>query len=291
MLLPGYASFLEPDSNLPADAAGHLGRRHPLSNYTRLCTSCGLILCSLNLPSRPCPSCLASPLLSSQQLLAHKTSQLKRREALIAEGKERYTLATQVEQEEQKRMMFPSLNIAERAGGISEIQRRIDNAYTDNDRRVLTLDLKTKKVMTQTMRKKDSSMPKSKVENLEAELGLDVEPGWIDPTDDGYVNQVRDGKAPPVAPSPAAEIIHYVSKDQGEDSPPEQDDEAADEADQEGHDRPSGPSEVSAAPASRNTETKSSKGQQSKGKGKAVSNADKKDKGKGKERQKVPGQM
>ncbi|KAF8633205.1 hypothetical protein AX15_001473 [Amanita polypyramis BW_CC] len=37
-----------------------LARDHPLSTYVRICTSCGLILCSLNLPQYACPFCGAA---------------------------------------------------------------------------------------------------------------------------------------------------------------------------------------------------------------------------------------
>ncbi|KAF9529521.1 hypothetical protein CPB83DRAFT_852265 [Crepidotus variabilis] len=40
-----------------------LARTHPLSSYTPLCYSCGLILCDVNLPQFACPDC-ASALLS-----------------------------------------------------------------------------------------------------------------------------------------------------------------------------------------------------------------------------------
>ena len=39
-------------------------RTHPPSEYTPLCNSCGLILCTLHAPHRPCPHCIA-PLLDA----------------------------------------------------------------------------------------------------------------------------------------------------------------------------------------------------------------------------------
>ncbi|KAI9433501.1 hypothetical protein H4582DRAFT_2060913 [Lactarius indigo] len=39
-------------------------RTHALSEYTPLCTACGLVLCALHPPHRPCPHC-AAPLLDS----------------------------------------------------------------------------------------------------------------------------------------------------------------------------------------------------------------------------------
>nr|XP_018263938.1 uncharacterized protein I303_03814 [Kwoniella dejecticola CBS 10117]OBR86096.1 hypothetical protein I303_03814 [Kwoniella dejecticola CBS 10117] len=42
-------------------------RVHPLSTYTPICQSCGLVLCTLQLPYLPCPSC-RNPLSSPAQL-------------------------------------------------------------------------------------------------------------------------------------------------------------------------------------------------------------------------------
>lgn len=223
------------------DSLGWLaGRRHPLSNYVRLCRSCGLLLCTLNMPTQPCPSCAATggPLLTGSALLAHKTAQLNRRESYLAEGRERFALALQVENEERARMSFPSL--AERANGMDEVQQRIQRAYGQEDhaRRVLTLDLKNKKVSTK------KSQPKKPVQaaggvaaagtatpaDLERELGLDRIQGWIDVRDDGFRKQVKEGKAAPVPSAPAPSIIHYVPRDQDESlAEPEEEDADEDE--------------------------------------------------------------
>lgn len=41
-----------------------VARMHPLSHYTPMCPNCGLVLCSLQLPNLPCPSC-TKPLLNA----------------------------------------------------------------------------------------------------------------------------------------------------------------------------------------------------------------------------------
>lgn len=40
-----------------AHYTGRSARMHPLSHYTPMCPSCGLVLCGLQLPHLPCPSC------------------------------------------------------------------------------------------------------------------------------------------------------------------------------------------------------------------------------------------
>lgn len=116
-------------------------------------------------------------------------------------------------------MMFPSL--ADRANGLSDVQHRINTAYTDNDtsRRVLSLDLKTKKVSQTTTRKKKpvaASRPSNIAADDQRDLGLDQLRGWIDPSDDGYARQVRQGKAPAVPAALAPALVHYIPRGEQE---------------------------------------------------------------------------
>lgn len=277
-----------------------------LSSYVRLCPSCGLVLCALNLPSRPCPSCLAGPLLTGQQLLSHKTAQLNRREAFLAEGRERFTLAQQVDYEERQRMRFPSL--ADRANGLTDVQHRINNAYTtpadqdDDRRRVLSLDLKTKKVSSTTTRRKATTPAGASGSNADDELGLNQMQGWIDPTDDGYAQQVKEGKAPAVPAPVQLTAIHFV--------PREEDDQVLADEDEEQEEGDDDEDDNAGVTAADNDEgdgaTKTSKAQQgdkSKKKGKDKTSQpvegssestgggnNSKRKGKGKSQNKVPGQ-
>ncbi|KAF8624193.1 hypothetical protein AX17_007182 [Amanita inopinata Kibby_2008] len=68
-----------------------LARDHALSPYARICQSCGLVLCSLNLPQYACPFC-SEPLLS-----------LQAKEALIAELEQQITDVLKREAEERER--------------------------------------------------------------------------------------------------------------------------------------------------------------------------------------------
>ncbi|KAI0282421.1 hypothetical protein BC826DRAFT_1110801 [Russula brevipes] len=51
------------DLRVDRDGCFCQARAHALSEYTPLCTACGLVLCTLHPPHRPCPHC-ATPLLS-----------------------------------------------------------------------------------------------------------------------------------------------------------------------------------------------------------------------------------
>jgi len=44
-----------------------LGRVHPLSPYTPICRSCGLIICSVNLPQYCCPHCMKNLMTDAQR--------------------------------------------------------------------------------------------------------------------------------------------------------------------------------------------------------------------------------
>lgn len=68
-----------------------LARDHPLSDHVSICQSCGLILCSINLPQFACPFC-SSPLLSSEErkfLIADLEQQILDALAREAEVRER----------------------------------------------------------------------------------------------------------------------------------------------------------------------------------------------------------
>lgn len=68
----------------------YTARKHTLSKYTPLCTTCGLILCALQLPYTPCPHCNSS-LLSPIQ-----------RDSMVAQVQAE--LEAQLESEERERI-------------------------------------------------------------------------------------------------------------------------------------------------------------------------------------------
>ena len=62
-------------------------RDHPLSNYTPICRTCGLILCSMNLPQHACPFC-SGALLSPEEKRSLVASLEKQIEDIQAREKE-----------------------------------------------------------------------------------------------------------------------------------------------------------------------------------------------------------
>ncbi|SCZ87652.1 BZ3500_MvSof-1268-A1-R1_Chr2-2g05118 [Microbotryum saponariae] len=90
-------------------------RYHPLSPYSPLCPSCGLVLCSLNPPSFPCPSCQHPHLISAPLLESHiNTLETQRSEVL---ERERRRTEAEKEQEalERAAIRFPELGGGDRA--------------------------------------------------------------------------------------------------------------------------------------------------------------------------------
>lgn len=84
-----------------------LARAHPLSTYTPLCMSCGLVLCSINPPHFACPHCL-SPLVPSNPRRAELLAVL---EAELAE-QERKEEEERIRQKEARKAAagaFPTL--------------------------------------------------------------------------------------------------------------------------------------------------------------------------------------
>lgn len=118
-------------------------RQHPLATYAPLCSRCSLVLCVINLPSAPCPSCSHTPLLSSAAVATNIASLQSTREDLLAREKRRVQLAKEQEERERAAIRFPDLGAADargpvpsgvrsyagHAGGGSTMSERIDRAY------------------------------------------------------------------------------------------------------------------------------------------------------------------
>ncbi|KAJ7594596.1 hypothetical protein C8J56DRAFT_776564 [Mycena floridula] len=133
-----------------------LAREHPLSSYTPLCTTCGLILCNLNGPQFACPHCSAS-LLSSVQ----HSALVSRVQSEIADTlrKEEEARARAEEKARQEAGAFPSLT------GQTTIPPRPPSGPGHV---VLSLNSKTNKATISSARTTPvSSRPASRVESEE----------------------------------------------------------------------------------------------------------------------------
>ncbi|GAA6015903.1 hypothetical protein JCM10207_006799 [Rhodosporidiobolus poonsookiae] len=120
-------------------------RQHPLSPYTPLCPSCALVLCTLNAPSLPCPSCARSPLLTSARTASYIASLHTQRDALLSRERARAQREKEQEARERAAIRFPELGAdysgvdrrhvgggyAAHAGGgaAGALERRIERAY------------------------------------------------------------------------------------------------------------------------------------------------------------------
>ncbi|KAL0955258.1 hypothetical protein HGRIS_004150 [Hohenbuehelia grisea] len=117
-------------------------REHALSTYTPICLSCGLILCSINLPHHKCPSCLSA--LLDPALREAITARL---EASIADTLAHEAAARARAQEEQRRAVgdFPSLGGPTAPG----VPSSADSALRPPPQahKVLSLNSKTKRVV------------------------------------------------------------------------------------------------------------------------------------------------
>ncbi|GAA5912319.1 C2HC5-type zinc finger protein [Sporobolomyces salmoneus] len=87
-------------------------RQHPLSPFVPLCPSCSLVLCSLNSPISPCPSCSHSPLLPTSLTSTYSSDLTHQRESLISREKERFERKKREEELERRRIKFPELGSA-----------------------------------------------------------------------------------------------------------------------------------------------------------------------------------
>jgi hypothetical protein len=123
-----------------------LGRIHPPSEYTPLCNTCGLILCTLQAPHHPCPHCTA-PLLdaSSRNALLVQLDE-QRAYVLAEEASERQRAAEALRRAEGA---FPAL------GGAAASS--LPGGAPKGGGGVLSFDRQTKRVRVEAYRVREES--------------------------------------------------------------------------------------------------------------------------------------
>ncbi|GAA5993385.1 hypothetical protein JCM5350_002158 [Sporobolomyces pararoseus] len=85
-------------------------RKHSISPFVPICTECGLVLCQLNSPLKPCPSCKRFPLLPQSLVESFVKSLKEDKESLLKKEKEDSEERKRKEDEERRRIKFPELN-------------------------------------------------------------------------------------------------------------------------------------------------------------------------------------
>lgn len=217
-----------------------------------ICPKCLLVLCELNVPySRACPSCAFRPLVADA-VIAEKIVQLEaERDAITSREKERLRLESEEEERARRAIQFPelhdgrgpspsnqmggSIDYARKAGAGPSHAQQVQQAYrtaqakeqaiaASGERRVLTLNSKTKKVQYQTIRPKKpnasaaDSLNKQKKAAKADNFEDDRQP-YLDENDDGLVNPKKPAAAngspldyswPPKLSSP----VKYVARKQ-----------------------------------------------------------------------------
>ncbi|EKM82265.1 hypothetical protein AGABI1DRAFT_126595 [Agaricus bisporus var. burnettii JB137-S8] len=144
-----------PPTRDPSGGCFCQARRHPLSPYTPLCFSCGLVLCALNKPHHLCPSptCPSPNLLSTPQhradLLAHLRHQL------ATELQKQENLKLKLDEEKKKQAgAFPSLPSTSTPKPIAP-----------KTHKVLSITQSKKKKQIVTISSPSSSVPPSRTES------------------------------------------------------------------------------------------------------------------------------
>ncbi|KAI5477605.1 zinc finger, C2HC5-type protein [Pseudohyphozyma bogoriensis] len=188
-------------------------RLHPLSVYTPLCPTCGLVLCALNPPISPCPSCTTT-LLTPLQSTSFVADLNTRREAVLAREKDRNEREEREREAERRAIRFPELGMnggkgrveekkgyANMAGSGPGLEDKIERAYAEGvtasgarfggvdvveqsgPAKVLRLDGKKVKVVTTVKKKK---VEKAVEDGGKGEGEEQREKGWVDESDDGW---------------------------------------------------------------------------------------------------------
>lgn len=185
-----------------------------------ICSKCLLVLCDINVPySRACPSCGFHPLVSDA-VLAEKIAQLEaERDAITSREKERLRLESEEEERARRAIQFPELHegrtpspsgvpgggidYARKAGAGPSHNQQVQQAYrtaqareeaiaASGERRVLSLNSKTKKVQYQTVRPKKINVSAAEALNKQKKGAKpedfeDDRKPYIDENDDGIL--------------------------------------------------------------------------------------------------------
>ena len=123
-------------------------RMHPLSSYTPICRSCGLILCELNLPNFACPHCGEATLLPAARNALVETLDAQITETLSKEEEER---ARAIQEARAAEGAFPTLSAAASrastpgSGSDSQTSHPVNQTH-----KVLSLNSKTRKVKVES---------------------------------------------------------------------------------------------------------------------------------------------
>ncbi|KAK4704111.1 hypothetical protein P7C70_g2110, partial [Phenoliferia sp. Uapishka_3] len=194
-------------------------RLHPISSHTPSCPTCGLVLCTLNSPIAPCPSCQFHPLLPPSTISSLLSTLSLQRSTIMSLESSRVIAARELEERERAAIRFPGLGGEGRANGIVQnrgyagvagagpgLEERIERGMEEGrslhgrqfgkkeeEGKVLRLDMKTKKVKVQTKVKVVKKVEKGQEVELEEEE--DGEVGWVDEKDDGVVDRRSEAKA------------------------------------------------------------------------------------------------
>ncbi|KAI9448776.1 hypothetical protein BJY52DRAFT_303820 [Lactarius psammicola] len=94
---PTRSQHLKDDGVSPAqDGCFCQARAHPISEYTPLCGTCGLILCALHAPYRPCPHCAAQLLDTAARAALLVQLEERRANTLVEEASARARVAEEL---------------------------------------------------------------------------------------------------------------------------------------------------------------------------------------------------
>ncbi|KAJ7607564.1 hypothetical protein FB45DRAFT_947921 [Roridomyces roridus] len=133
-------------------------RHHPLSTYTPICKTCGLIQCEINLPQYTCPHCSADLLSNSQ-----RGALITRLETQIADTLTKEALARERAVQDARRAVGEFPTLSGRPGGATP-------PSAPQTRSVMSLNSKTGKVSLSSFTTTPvSSRPASRAESVEEE--------------------------------------------------------------------------------------------------------------------------
>lgn len=140
-------------------------RLHVLSEYTPICRSCGLILCSLNAPCYACPHCNSAILTPEGQSALISRIEDEISETLLQEEQQRQRA---VEEARQAEGAFPTL-FASSTRSSDPVTGALQSHPVNQSHKVLSLNSKTKKVKVSSF-----TTPQPSSVSLSRDMGTSV---------------------------------------------------------------------------------------------------------------------
>ncbi|KAI0825596.1 hypothetical protein BC629DRAFT_1448657 [Irpex lacteus] len=182
-------------------------RQHDLSKYTPICTHCGLILCTLNLPHCACPSCKSALLTPPARLSLLHTLEQSIADTLAREERQREEAAEEVRRAAGAFPTLAAANVNATGGGST-----LDAHPVNQPHKVLSLNSKTRKVTVASYTQR--ALPPTSTALKTQQPMKEPEPVRVPrpPAEVPFVSKEPQFERPWYNGRPGGRPVHYIAK-------------------------------------------------------------------------------